>query len=290
MDADKNSYVIDSRNAAEMARLMQQDRIFTRYMKGLLAEQERLTQLRDILDIACGPGGWALDLAFEHPEIEVTGIDISEQMIDYANTQAQVQVLENVKFRVMNALEPLDFADGSFDLVNARFLAGVVSPASRPALLRECMRILRPGGVIRLTEPENPITNSAAFSQFTDLLDKAFSIVGRTLAPGRTEVPNAYLYHLLREMGFQHLQYQAHAINFSANTDAHKGMYQDWMVALKLLQPFLIKVGVVTRKEVEDLYQQVLDEMQEGGFYAVWYLLTTWAEKPDGERRNQDLV
>lgn len=66
----KNSYFIDAENAAEMARLVYQDQLLTRTMGGVLAEQSDLSNIHNVLDIACGPGGWVLDVARANPRME----------------------------------------------------------------------------------------------------------------------------------------------------------------------------------------------------------------------------
>src|SRR5579859_8069905 len=116
-----NTYVIDPESAAEMVRLLQQDQLMTTGMGGIFPEIE-LDGVQQVLDLACGPGGWALDVAYNYSDMEVVGVDISERMIAYATVQAQVQQRNNVSFRVMDILQPLDFPDASFDLVNARFI------------------------------------------------------------------------------------------------------------------------------------------------------------------------
>lgn len=67
-------------------------------------------------------------MAFAYPDIEVVGIDISQQMIEYARAQARVQGLDNAYFHVMDATQPLDFPDSSFDLINGRTLAFLPPP------------------------------------------------------------------------------------------------------------------------------------------------------------------
>ncbi len=280
--SSENPYFIDAESPAEMARLTQQDRIVTKHMGGLLAEQRDLSRFHDVLDIACGPGGWVLDLAFEHPEIEVTGIDISQRMIDYARTQAQVQNLENTSFRVMNALKPLEFSDHAFDLVNARMIHGFVQKTAWPQFLLECQRILKHRGIIRLTQDEKPITNSPAFEEYSTLGAKAISLAGQSFSPnGQLGGVPTMLWRLLRDAGYQNIQYQAHAINFSTGSDAHKSMYQNWMVAFKLLQPFMVKMNVMKQEEAEKLYQQVLVEVQRDEFCGLWFFLTAWGETPN---------
>src|SRR5438105_8156558 len=110
-----------------MARFVLQDRLITRSMGGVVSEQTDLSQVFRVLDIACGPGGWLLDLVEQYPHIQGVGIDISHLMMGYANNLAKERDLPNVQFQVMDATQPLHFADNSFDLVNARLLTGFLS-------------------------------------------------------------------------------------------------------------------------------------------------------------------
>ena len=50
-----------------------------------------------MLDLACGPGGWACEVARLYPQIDVIGVDISEKMMRYARAHAQAQRLDNVE-------------------------------------------------------------------------------------------------------------------------------------------------------------------------------------------------
>jgi hypothetical protein len=68
--SNHEGYVIEAENAAEMARLMLQDQMLTNIMGGPLAEQTDLSRVYHILDIACGPGGWLLELVKRHPHIQ----------------------------------------------------------------------------------------------------------------------------------------------------------------------------------------------------------------------------
>src|SRR2546423_14165351 len=97
-DDNNNTYILDAESGAEMARLMKQDRLLTQGMHGFLAERDDVATMHNILDIACGPGGWVLDVAFAHAQINVVGIDISSVMVEYARTQAELQRLANANF------------------------------------------------------------------------------------------------------------------------------------------------------------------------------------------------
>lgn len=278
-EPDKNDYFIDAESSTEMARLIEQDRYITNAMGGLFAERSDIASMHSILDLGCGPGQWARDLAFEYPKIQVTGIDISQTMVQYARAHAKVQGLDNVSYEVMDISGPLAFPDNSFDLVNARLIA-FLSPEKWTNLLRECMRIVRPGGVIRLTENEVVTTNPAtdtAFSLFYRAMTRAgqsFSTTGRVL--GIT----SRLSQLLKKAGCTNIDYRAHALDFSAGTQIHSNFCEVAIIFLTLMQPFLVATGVTTQEEHQDLLQQMQLEMYSDDFSAVMFLLTAWGKKP----------
>ncbi len=279
---NENTYILDSESAAEMARLMKQDRLITGGMGGIFPERDDIASMHNILDIACGPGGWILDVAFAYPKTNVAGIDISHTMIDYAAAQAWSQGLDNASFQVMDALKPLEFFDKSFDLVNARFLVAFMPKTAWPKLLQECMRITRPGGIIRLTEFDDPgRTNSLAFEEWRSLTLHATRLAGLNASPdGHDFGIMPILSHLLRSAGLDGVQIKAHAIDFSAEAPAFASMYENCRIAFKGVQPFLIKMGIVTEEEAEQKYQQMLLEMLSNDFCGLWSYLTAWGTKP----------
>lgn len=279
--SNDGSYIIDAESASEMARLMHQDHLMTERMGGLFPPGVDLSQVHDVLDLACGPGNWILEVAYANPEIEATGIDISSRMIRYAQARAQTQQLHNAHFAATDILQPLEFLDNSFDFVNARTIVGFMMPSSWPELLQECMRVSRPGGIIRLTELELSLSNSPANEKINGLLAKAGYLAKRTFSPDGLHISiTPMLNRFLRNAGCTDIEYAAHAIDFSAGSEAHEEFFQDMMVGLQLLQPFLLKLKVITEAEIEQLYQQALAEVQADDFCAVLYYLSAWGRKP----------
>ena len=275
----ENIYFNDPESGAEMARLMDQDRLITRGMGGLFPERSDLSGIQRILDIACGPGGWAQEVAYAYPEIEVVGFDVSQAMIDYARAQVRLKHLENASFMVMDARNPLDFSDNSFDLVNARFIA-FLGPAGWPKLMQECQRVTRPGGVIRLTESEWGITNSPAHEQLYGMFWQAMKRAGQSFSPdGRIYDITPMLGGFLRKVGCIHIQQAAHVIDFSVGTEHYESFRRDWMTFFKLVQPFMIKWGVITQAEADQLYEQMELEMLQDDYRGIMFILTVWGEK-----------
>jgi len=278
----QNTYFIDGENAAEMQRLIDQDHVITRGMGGLFAATPALSHLARVLDLGCGPGGWALEVAFAHPETQVEGIDNSQMMVEYANAEASAQGIENAHFRLDDITQPLDYPDNTFDLVNGRMIGFLPTIAWRQ-LMSECLRITKPGGLVRLTEFESPGTGtSAALEHMIELFGRALATAGQNFAPRGHRIGIApVLRRYLQEAGAVNLKQTAHVIDYSADMEAHEAFLKDWRTAFKLLAPFLIGTGVTTGPEFDQIYNRMLVEMMSNEFCAVMFLLTVTGEKPE---------
>ncbi len=278
----RSTYLIDAENAGELARLMQQDRLLTEALGGLLPEEGiSLPETGRVLDLACGPGGWLLELAFCFPQATLIGVDLSPSVVEYATAQARSRGLSNLSFQVMDVMEPLAFEDGSFDLINGRLLWSFMLPAAWPRLLAECRRLLRPGGFLRLTEMEEPLTTSPAFERFMALGCQALAKAGQSCSPdGRHLGITPVLPRLVRQAGFVAVRLRPTTIEWSAGTPMHYPVFKDSLIGLELVQPFLLKMGVADKEALERLYQQAVAEMQAEDFCALWPLLTVWGRAP----------
>ncbi len=224
-----NTYVMDAESPSEMARLIHLDRFITQEMGGPLTGIADPKALHDVLDLGCGPGGWVLDTAFENPHMEVAGIDISRIMVDYANARARTQQLPNASFGVMDITQPLDFSDASFDMINARFLSGVLRREAWPSFIAECTRLLRPGGILRLTDMIEPGTStSPAYEQLNAILYQALWKAGYGFSPnGLTSGIAHTLPWLMRKAGYTNMRHAAYGLEFSADTDAWADVYHN---------------------------------------------------------------
>lgn len=275
-----NVYISDPESGAEMARLIDQDRLITNGMGGLFPEQSNdFSGIHRVLDGACGPGGWALEIAFKYPDIEVVGFDVSQAMIDYANAQARVQGLENANFRVMNLLKPLDFSDNSFDLSNVRFV-NFLPAATWPQFVRELARVTRPGGFIRLTESEWwYYSTSPALETLNSMVIKSIQVQGGYSKTGRFTGILPILGNLLRKVGCVNIKLVSHVIDFSYGMETYEGFRRDASVVFKLFQPFIVRMQVATQSELDDLYNQMILEMLQDDFHGLMMPLTAVGEK-----------
>ncbi|GER82869.1 MAG: methyltransferase domain-containing protein [Thermogemmatispora sp.] len=276
-----STYHIDTEQAAELARLMQQNRLAIEAMGGIFPEELALPQGGRVLDLACGPGGWVLEGAFLYPQADFIGVDISASMIEYARAQAQSRRLENASFLVMDVMKPMSFPDASFDVINGRLLSSFMLPAAWPELLKECWRLLKPGGVLCLTDTEGPLTNSEATERFFALGFQALKRAGQSFSPdGRHIGITPQLAPFLRQAGFEQVRLRASALDWSSESPAHYSFFKDVMILLEVSRPFLVQMGLATAEELERLAQQALAEMQADDFRGLVVAVVAWGRKP----------
>ncbi|MFF4978783.1 class I SAM-dependent methyltransferase [Streptomyces sp. NPDC001046] len=95
---------------------------------------------RGLLDVACGTGIVTRRLAAGRPDLRVTGVDLAPAMARRAATRLPGAVVRADSRR-------LPFRDGEFDAVCSIWLLHLVDEPDVRAVVGECARVLRPGGV-----------------------------------------------------------------------------------------------------------------------------------------------
>jgi len=95
-------------------------------------------------DLGCGPGHLAIKLAQAAPDLQVTGIDLSDEMLVEAERYARRSGLEDrIAFKQGNAAQ-IPFPDASLDLVVSTL--SLHHWSDPVGVLDEIARVLRPGG------------------------------------------------------------------------------------------------------------------------------------------------
>ena len=276
-----STYVMQYRsNDEELNRLQIHDQLFNTGMGGVLPEQSDPARFQRVLDVGCGTGGWLIEAARTYPTISLLiGVDVSNKMLDFARAQASaLQVDDRVKFHQMDALRMLEFPSDYFDLVNERFGMSWLRTMDWPKFLHECQRVVRPGGVVRVTEFNvNVESTSPALTRLGELAIEAFYHAGHLFTPASDGVTKE-LARLLHQYGLQDVQTRAHVLEHRASTTEGQLFVEDWRNLYRGLVPFLQK-WIRLPDDYEDIYQQMLQETQLPGFVATSRTLTAWGTR-----------
>src|SRR6266550_2106380 len=148
-----------------------------------------------VLEAGSGLGLLAVEVASAAPDVHVVGVEISAAQIAAAPTHTRVT------FRQGDA-HALDFPDGSFDLVYARYLLEHVADPQH--VVREMRRVTKPGGRVAVCENDVSLLR---FDPPCTAFDHAWSIFTRFQAMlGGDGLIGRRLYRLSRSAGFSDVE------------------------------------------------------------------------------------
>jgi ubiquinone/menaquinone biosynthesis C-methylase UbiE len=274
-------FVQDRSNEEEFARMKIQDHLATMALGGVLPEQTNPQIFQRVLDVGCGVGGWLIEAARTYPTMSLlVGVDVSGKMIEYARAQAEEQQVNGrVEFHTMDALLLLEFPTGFFDLVNQRFGASFLRKWDWPKLLQEYKRVTRPRGVIRITEGEMGMeSTSPALMRLLELSRRALYQAGHSFTPESTGVTDE-LASLLEQHGLQNVRTRLIRSEHRAGTLDGQHFIEDMKRLFRTVIPFLRR-WIAVPDNYEEIYQQMLNEVQQPDFVATGGVLTVWGTKP----------
>jgi phosphatidylethanolamine/phosphatidyl-N-methylethanolamine N-methyltransferase len=106
--------------------------------------EEASSRAGAVLEVGVGTG---LGLPYYAPSCNITGIDVSKDMLRQAEERNARLSLKNVTLRLMEA-HRLDFPNGAFDVVALPFVLTLLNGPE--AALSECARVTKPGGAIMI--------------------------------------------------------------------------------------------------------------------------------------------
>ncbi len=275
-------------------------------------ETIELDDVCTVLDVACGAGGWTLDLACTYPHLQVTGIDASAPAIASAHRLAYEDGFSNVCFLVQDPRrlqEAETLLPGApFDLIHVSFIAPALLSMNYPTLLRALWRLCRPGGMLCWTEMEFPLTNSPALEQLITLTCDSLNRAGHCFVSQSTQALTGFSdsrrpaaaslsscairRHLgitpmmgswLRETGYRQVQQVPAVIEVSSGTDARPCFTRQVGAFTRQISPFLIAQGVITLDALAQLCIQIETEVKQEVFCGFCFLLSVLGQTPGPE-------
>lgn len=115
----------------------------------LMGSRWRVENVQTVLDVGCGVGDWTAALLHILPvDAKISAVDREPEWVK----KAQLRFAERVCVKQSTA-EKLPYADASFDMVTCQTL--LIHVADPTHVIREMLRVLKPGGLLAVAEPSN---------------------------------------------------------------------------------------------------------------------------------------
>ena len=182
-----------------------------------------------ILELGCGIGSSLVPMAGYFPDAEAHGLDVGAGILRYA--RARAQGLGTVVHLQQGDATATPYADGSFDLVFSCVVLHELEPGTIPALMAECHRLLRPGGVVLHLEVPQRYDDLGAWERVRALIEARYNN-----EPNWIEATSADYSALLTDAGFRDI-----AVGFQRATDCARrgnngfgteseGVFRSWAV------------------------------------------------------------
>ena len=224
------------------------------------------------LDVGCGPRG-ITDLLSKRVGAggRVVGLDRDAQFLEVARAGAP----KNVEFRQGDAYVS-DLPAGSFDLVHMRFIASTAGEPER--LLKEAIRMARPGGIVALQEPDGSSLNCypphPAWERLKAALLGAFSGVGADLQLARR------LYTLVRQSGLEDVQYRP----FLVGVRSADPLVDYLPSTVESLRGTVVRLGILSESEFPNVLADCRSHLrQPDTSFTLYTVAQVWGRKREEE-------
>lgn len=143
----------------------QRDFWWNRDFLALLGQRWKLEKVNTVLEVGCGLGHWGQTLADILPRYaKVTGIDREDKWVEGARSRVQALNLTDRFSYQSGVASSLPFEDATFDMVTCQTL--LIHVQDPLVVLREMLRVLKPGGLLAVAEPNN-LASSLLFNSVT---------------------------------------------------------------------------------------------------------------------------
>ncbi|TAH49798.1 MAG: class I SAM-dependent methyltransferase [Chloroflexota bacterium] len=120
-----------------------------------------------VLDLGCGPGNSAIEMARVRPDAFIVGLDLAPKMLEIAqNETRRAKLTENISYVLADATA-LPFSENTFDVTTGHSFLYLVG--DRAGVLREAYRVLRRGGRWVSMEPRDGKTSNWISKHWTNV-------------------------------------------------------------------------------------------------------------------------
>jgi ubiquinone/menaquinone biosynthesis C-methylase UbiE len=217
------------------------------------------------LDIGCGPGG-ITDLLSTRvgPAGLVIGLDMNAQFLEHSRHNAP----KNVEFLVGDAYRS-DLPAGKFDLVHMRFVASTTEYPEQ--LLKEATRLVRPGGLIALQEPDASTLRCfpphPTWERLRSAYMAAFKAVGADIELARK------LYFLVHLAGLRDVEYRTALLGVRSIDP----MIDYLPSMIESLRGTILKLGLFSEGDLASTLTECRQHLAKPGTaFTMWTLGQVW--------------
>ncbi len=215
-----------------------------------------------LLDCGCGAGSITFDVAEIVAPGRVVGLDLDEEQLALARSEAARRNLTNVTFR-QGTVYDLPFADGEFDALLAHTL--LIHLRNPLAALKSMRRVLAPGGVAAVADDDHDAVVYAPDDPIMHRIGDLFMAMMRR--NGASPTYSRHLRRLLLQAGFARTEGFAVAADYSGDLKATRQRAD--VLARVLRDPAVVALvtnqGWVTPAGLEEMVAHLL----------------AWGERPD---------
>lgn len=253
-------------------RLWAQHKQLIEAMGGIMPDSLEQSWGNHVLVVGWGVGGLVYEMARKYPSLQITGIETNASFLQ--KSKFLVRGLPNVSI-LANDIHSFDdqiFPPAWFDLIYLRFLAGDVTVKEFSPLMKSLGRVCKPGGLFVWTEMEMPITTSLACQHLCKLLQNGLQAAGRAFSPGDALGVTMKMDLWLDEAGCRITQSRTYAIDISAGSKGNAAFMRQWRFSGEQIRTFLLKMGVATEAEFEEVFLEMQREIAEDKFCGLLYL------------------
>lgn len=229
----------------EQARLQRQ----ANFLEHIVYQDVNFSKCKNVLEVGCGVGAQSEILLRRHPNINLTGIDLSDAQLGAA--KASLEKLSYAKDRYVlskaNA-EDLTFESDAYD---AGFLCWILEHVPEPErVLSELRRVIRPGGEIVITEVMNSSFFLEPYSPNVWKYWMAFN--DHQYEIGGDPFIGAKLGNMLQSVGFREIQTTVKVIHYDNRQPSNrKEMIDFWSDLLLSGADELVQAGKVSEEHVK---------------------------------------
>ena len=244
--------------SVEIERLEIHTRVWEPETESMLAQID-LPRAPSCIDLGCGPIGVLGPLSRKAGvEGRVVGLDMDRRFLELAATRVKSECEANVELLQGDAYAT-GLPSASFDFVHERGLIGPLGHADD--VLAEMLRLVKPGGVIAMQEPDHHtlrlFPRCVAYEALVEILGTYFVSVGGDPASGHK------IFQLLHRGRLRDIQLRG---SMKVLKDGHPYMRM-MLLALRSARAGIVDAMLATDRELDRIAEAVEERLREPGTY-----------------------